>query len=177
MNRIVVLQRSLLFEKKSVMDTYNKTLNDKLNTLLNLLEQSKQEYEAKERSIQDQELKRILSQLIEENTTYANQLLSTLDCREVKKNFHFARQYNCLPNEADEKMRLCKECILEKCLKSETIFECAYQDVLNSWFIQNSLRKMLERQLNETKCLLMKVRVKYLTNNKIFKPHYFHGKY
>lgn len=152
--------------------TLSKTLNDKLNTVLNLLDESKEEFEIMERSVQDEDIREVISQLIEENDVYAAQLSSNISPVERTTIASFKKEKPEGKNGRGRvKQFLTKDDLLKECSRNESIFEKAYRDVLNSCTSQTALRNMIKDQLNEIKWKLMKIRLKYMINNNIVYPH------
>jgi hypothetical protein len=151
------------------MDQINKTLNDKLGIILNLLDENKHEFEVMEKSIRNEDVKELIIQLIQKNGEYYNALTSTLE--KIGKRKSANRHQRGFAATAYKEGKESNEDFLEKCSRSESIFERAYRDVLNSWFTQESLRDMMKDQLNEIKCTFMKMRILYMVKNNMIYPH------
>lgn len=150
----------------------NKTLTDKLKNVLNLLDESKREFEVMEQSIQDEDVRKIIAQLIAASTLYADQLSSNI--RNEKRSARIiAKEKTDGKANREKELRLkpvTTDDLLNECSRNEWVFEKAYRDVLNSCTMQAHLRDMMNDQLNEIKWKLMKIRIRYMINNNMVYP-------
>lgn len=140
-------------------------LTDKLNIILSLLDNSMQEFELTEKTVEDEDLKKLILQLVQQSTQCADQLEANL--HKIGK-ISLSWQRISLSDNSDDRN---DNDILEKCSRNESILEKAYLEAMNCETIHEKLRNVMKDQLNEIKCILMKLRIKYLINNDMVYPH------
>ncbi len=132
------------------MDQMNDQVSAKLSYLLGLLDESRQELEILAEEITDKGLKEIVNEIADENYRSIRLLRSILGdikpaCLEI--------QVPILDPAQD------LEGLFENCLGLENRFVRAYRDILNLWFPNLNLRRVLQHQLNGIKSGFMKLKL------------------
>ncbi|HUX85010.1 MAG TPA: hypothetical protein VMV20_07235 [Chitinophagaceae bacterium] len=132
------------------MDQMNDQISAKLSYLLGLLDESHQEMENLAEEISDKELKDIVMEVADENFRSIQMLRSILGDLKAFAQEGLVR----FPDHGQD-----LEGIFESCLKLENRFVQAYRDILNQWFPNMHLRRVLQHQLNGIKSGFMKLKL------------------
>ena len=129
----------------------------KLNSLLDVMHESKRGYERIAAQSSDRHFQRALSGLAVECGQYINELSNQISCLGAKpisgktKDKYIWNQISTNVKKQDD--------ILKACYSSERIIINAYRDVLNDPSVLHPLREMITYQLNGMKYAFVKVKL------------------
>lgn len=146
------------------MSENEQKLNQKLVKVLGLLDVNQKIFGEFEDETNDQELKKILLEFVRNDKEYASELLSNLssDYNELLIRFGARAPVN---REIKKRKSADYNALFERCKREENAFERAYREVLNTWYVQEKLKRMMQFQLNEIKVMFLKIRIYQMEKN------------
>jgi len=142
----------------------NKIMSAKLCRLLSFLHQAGEEFEKVAQKTKDKNIKMSIRGIVLETKQYKRELNAQLQSLRIKeiKNIDIiggVSTEEVLKNNHSNDTRRTDKDMVELCCKSEVNFERAYRNILNEYFLLNTLREMLTYQLNGIKCAFMQLKL------------------
>ena len=149
-----------------IFSTLNKIpvfLLDKLDVLLHLLQERKQEFETFAANLDNKQLKRTVLSLAQETNQYAVELASQIEMMggHIRNFADFDTSIlSNMPKPLEGVSMITGESdILKSCELSETKMILAYRSILNEPFLHENLRKLFRCQLNGITYAFMQLRL------------------
>lgn len=130
----------------------------KLNSLLDVMQESKRGYELIASQSNDRNFQRAVSGLAIECSQYINELTNQICCLGAKPVNTTKTKDKYIWNQISTNVQQ-EEDILNACYGSERIILKAYRDVLNDPSVLHPLRQMITYQLNGMKYAFVKVKL------------------
>lgn len=136
---------------------------DKLNRLLNALEEVKNNYEQTAGRIPNKQLKQSLLGLAQESKQYANELIAHIETLGGRLHDHFKSDFNRLQGVEDKIEPENRNADLIQLNIGEQQVLKTYREVLNEPFLYDTIRQMVRYQQNGLLHCFSQIRMLYAT--------------
>ena len=136
---------------------------DKLNRLLNALQEVKNHYEQVAKRIQNKQLKLSILGLAQESKQYANELIAHIETLGGKLHERMKSECNRVDESVDsEELPAMHEVLVGLRIEEQLVMK-TYRDVLNEPFLYDTIRQMIRYQQNGLLHCFSQVRMLYAT--------------
>lgn len=136
---------------------------DKLNRLLNALQDVKNTYERTAKNIQNKQLKLSLLGLAQESKQYANELIAHIETLGGRLNERFKIDFNRVEDDLQVVVNSDSKEEMKQLNIGEQLVLKTYRDVLNEPFLYDTIRQMVRYQQNGLLHCFSQIRMLYST--------------